>query len=789
MRPVFLPLPALLLAIVTLTLHAQSAPADEHARAAIAIAHAEGDTLIRRDFRIAPQPLPDAIREFTRQAGVQVRTEAEIPAVHSPGVVGRFTAQEALRRLIAGTDLTAEVVDDRTLALRAMTDAYELDPVEVVAPRATATSVISTATRTPTPLRDVPQAVTVVGHTLIADQAMLGMADVTRNIPGVTMGQGEGNRDQITMRGNNSTSTFFVDGMRDDVQYFRDLYNVERVEALKGPNALIFGRGTGGGVINRVSKEADWTPVRELTLQGGSYETRRGAVDVGQVVSDQVAFRFNGMYENSDRFRYDVNLERYGINPTVTVAAGENTRITANYEHFSDYRTADRGVPSFEGGPVETDVRTFFGDPAQSWSDASINVGTAALEHDLSPMVQVRTRLLFGDYNKMYQNVFPGAVDSTGTLVSMSAYNNRNDRDNLISQTDLTWRALTGGVGHTVLAGVELGRQVSHNLRNTGFFDNVATTVTAPLASPTISRAVTYRPGETDADNRVRVNSGGVYLQDQMTLTPYLQLIAGARLERFDLSFHNYRNAEDLERTDDLLSPRAGVVVKPVEPLSVYGSYSVSYLPSSGDQFSSLTATTETLEPEKFENYELGAKLDVASGVALTGAVYQLDRSNTTAPDPLDPARTVQTGSQRTRGIEVGASGNVTRAWQVAAAYALQDAEITARTAQAEPGAKVPVVPEHTLTLWNRYQLHRQWGVGLGVIYQDDMFASIDNTVTLPSFTRFDAGVFFSLNDHLRAQVNVENLFDEEYFITSHSNNNISPGSPRALRASMTAGF
>ena len=789
MRPVFLPLPALLLAIVTLTLHAQSAPADEHARAAIAIALAEGDTLIRRDFRIAPQPLPDAIREFTRQAGVQVRTEAEIPAVHSPGVVGRFTAQEALRRLIAGTDLTAEVVDDRTLALRAMTDAYELDPVEVVAPRATATSVISTATRTPTQLRDVPQAVTVVGHTLIADQAMLGMADVTRNIPGVTMGQGEGNRDQITMRGNNSTSTFFVDGMRDDVQYFRDLYNVERVEALKGPNALIFGRGTGGGVINRVSKEADWTPVRELTLQGGSYETRRGAVDVGQVVSDQVAFRFNGMYENSDRFRYDVNLERYGINPTVTVAAGENTRIAANYEHFSDYRTADRGVPSFEGGPVETDVRTFFGDPAQSWSDASINVGTAALEHDLSPMVQVRTRLLFGDYNKMYQNVFPGAVDSTGTLVSMSAYNNRNDRDNLISQTDLTWRALTGGVGHTVLAGVELGRQVSHNLRNTGFFDNVATTVTAPLASPTISRAVTYRPGETDADNRVRVNSGGVYLQDQMTLTPYLQLIAGARLERFDLSFHNYRDGGDLERTDDLLSPRAGVVVKPVEPLSVYGSYSVSYLPSSGDQFSSLTATTETLEPEKFENYELGAKLDVASGVALTGAVYQLDRSNTTAPDPLDPARTVQTGSQRTRGIEVCASGNVTRAWQVAAAYALQDAEITARTAQAEPGAKVPVVPEHTLTLWNRYQLHRQWGVGLGVIYQDDMFASIDNTVTLPSFTRFDAGVFFSLNDHLRAQVNVENLFDEEYFITSHSNNNISPGSPRALRASMTAGF
>ena len=191
---------------------------------------------------------------------------------------------------------------------------------------------------------------------------------------------------------------------------------------------------------------------------------------------------------------------------------------------------------------------------------------------------------------------------------------------------------------------------MSHNLRNTGYFDNVTTTVSAPLDDPTISHPITFRPSETDANNRVLARSAGVYLQDQVTLTPYLQLIAGARLERFDLDFHNKRTGEDLERTDDLLSPRAGVVVKPVEPLSLYGSYSVSYLPSSGDQFSSLNATTETLEPEKFENYELGAKFDVARGVALTGAVYQLDRENTSAPDPVDPSRTVQTGSQRTRG-------------------------------------------------------------------------------------------------------------------------------------------
>jgi catecholate siderophore receptor len=769
-----------------------TASAQDHASAAIAIAQAASDTTTRRTFRIAPQPLPAALEEFTRQSGLRVRADTEVPAVRSAGAVGRLTPTEALRRVVAGTGLVARAVDDETLAVQQENSgAYVLDPVEVVAkrPAANADGVTSTATKTSTPLRDVPQAVTVVSRKLIADQGMQSMADVARYVPGVTMGQGEGNRDQPTIRGNTSTSTFFVNGVRDDVQYFRDLYNVERVEGLKGANALIFGRGTGGGVLNRVTKEAEWTPTREVTVQGGSYGTRRGAVDVGQGVSETVALRLNGMYENSDRFRHDVSIERYGINPAVAFAAGADTRVTANFEHFYDYRTADRGIPSFRGLPAATDARTFFGDPSQSWSDARINVGTALIEHDATPALQLRNRTVYGDYDKMYQNVFPGSVDPTGALVSISAYNSRNDRTNLFNQTELTYRAATGSVAHTLLAGIEVGRQVSWNLRNTGFFDGTETSVTTPLDHPTISRPITFRPSETDADNRVRATTLGVYLQDQVALTPYLQLIAGARLERFDLTFHNFRNNEDLDRRDDLLSPRAGLVVKPVEPLSFYGSYSVAYLPSSGDQFSSLTATTETLEPEKFANYEVGAKLDVVTGLSLSAAVYQLDRTNTSAPDPVDPSRTIQTGSQRTKGFEFGAMGSLTSRWQVAAGYANQDAYITSLTSQAALGAKVPLMPRNTFSLWNKYQLHRMWGIGIGAIYQDRMFAAIDNAVTLPSFTRFDAGAFFTLSRELRAQVNVENVFDKRYFITSHSNNNISPGSPRAVRVSVTAGF
>jgi catecholate siderophore receptor len=231
------------------------------------------------------------------------------------------------------------------------------------------------------------------------------------------------------------------------------------------------------------------------------------------------------------------------------------------------------------------------------------------------------------------------------------------------------------------------------------------------------------------------------------------------------------------------------VLFKPVETVTFYSSYSVSALPSSGDQFSSLTVTTETLKPEKFTNYEIGAKWDILDRVSLAGAVYRLDRTNTTAPDPNDPTRAVQTGSQRTRGFELSVTGAVVSQWQIIGGYAHQNARVTSRTAAAPEGARVPLVPRNTASLWNRYQLTPALGFGLGVIYQDDMYAAIDDTVTLPGFTRFDAAVYYSLSRHLRFQVNLENLFDREYYATAHSNDNITPGSPRAVRMTVVTGF
>ena len=228
---------------------------------------------------------------------------------------------------------------------------------------------------------------------------------------------------------------------------------------------------------------------------------------------------------------------------------------------------------------------------------------------------------------------------------------------------------------------------------------------------------------------------------------------------------------------------------KPVAPLSVYGSYGVSYLPASGDQFSSLTNVTAQMKPEKFVNLEAGAKWEPWAGLAVTAAVYRLDRTNTRATDPNDPTRILQTGSQRTTGVEIGASGHVTRIWSVAGGYAYQDARVTSATTAAPEGAVVAQVPRLTFALWNQVQVHPAVGAALGIVARTAMFAAIDDAVTLPGYARLDAAVFVTVVKDVRLQINVENLLDRTYYANADSNTNISPGSPRAVRAALVARF
>jgi catecholate siderophore receptor len=662
------------------------------------------------------------------------------------------------------------------------------ETVHVTAPARYQAPAISSATRTMTPLRDVPQSVTVVTRELVQDQLMSSVSDVVRYVPGVTAHQGENNRDQVVLRGNSSSADFFVNGVRDDVQYYRDLSNLERLEALKGPNALMFGRGGGGGVINRVTKEPMFQALRDFSVQAGGYGNRRFTADLDQAISGSLAVRLNGMFERADSFRDEVEVERSAINPTVTIAPGPRTRLTFGYEHLRDTRVADRGITSVNGRPAGVDRSTFFGNPADSHVRLRVNVASANLEHRAQRFT-LRSRTLVGGYDRFYQNYVPGAVSADQSLVALTAYNNASDRTNVFSQADATTIVSTGRVRHTLIAGGEVGRQETDNFRMSGFFDNVASSVQVPLSNPTIDGPVAFRQNATDADNNVRATVAAVFVQDQVELSPRIQLLGGLRFDRFDLRYRNNRSGETLDRTDHLVSPRAAVTFKPVTPLSIYGSYGVSYLPSSGDQFASLTAVTQQLEPERFDNYEIGLKWDALPGLSVTSAAYRLDRLNSRSTDPNDPTRIVQTGSQRTNGFELGLNGRVTRAWRIAGGYAFQDAVVTRATTVAREGAIVAQVPRHTLSLWNNYQLHPRVAASLGLIHSSDTFAAIDNTVILPAYTRIDAGTYVSLTKRLRLQGNVENLFDEQYFPNANNNTNITPGSPRVLRVAMAVTF
>lgn len=704
--------------------------------------------------------------------------------------------------LVALAPLILALASQEAMAANAA-DAPQVSDVTVIAPRDDAYRAASTttATKTDTPLRDVPQAVTVITDELIRDQAMQTMADVVRYVPGVTMGQGEGHRDAPTIRGNSTTADFFVDGVRDDVQYFRDLYNVERVEVLKGPNAMIFGRGGGGGVINRVTKKADWSDERSFTAELGSWDHRRFTVDLAHPLNEAFAGRVVALYERSESFRDFVNVERWGVNPSIAWRNDQGLTVSLAYEHFEDDRTTDRGIPSFNGRPSPAPQGAFFGDPERSYATTNVDLVNLGVEYQVSDTLVVRNRTVYGDYDKFYANVFPsGAVAAVGGAPStypLQAYQNDSPRENLFNQTDVVWKTELAGMQHTVLAGLELGRQKTSNLRLTGHFNTVTGPTTLagnPFADP-IRRGLPIFFTNTggDANNRVKATVAAAYVQDQIEITPQLQLIAGLRFDSFDVDFTDLRASvtgrRDFSRQDDLWSPRLGLVFKPIEPVSLYASYSVSYLPSSGDQFSSLTATSEALEPEEFENLEVGLKWEVTPDLLFTAALYRLDRENTTSPDPTRPGQVVLTGAQRTEGFEAGLAGRITERWEVVGGYAWQDAEISSTTSAAPAGREVPLVPEHTFSLWNKYEFNDRFGAGLGIVHQTKMFASISNTVTLPGFTRVDAAMFVRLTDALQAQVNVENLFDKRYFPTSHGDNNILPGAPRALRVSLNASF
>ncbi len=664
---------------------------------------------------------------------------------------------------------------------------------------------ITSATKTETALVDTSQSITIITEKLMKDQAMQSMADVTRYLPGVGMANGEGNRDSPVFRGSNSASgDFYIDGIRDDVEYYRDLYNVERIEALTGPAAMIFGRGGSGGVINRVTKQADGKRQGVFDLTFGSYRNRRLTIDAGQPIGD-AALRVTALAEDSGGYQRNAEIKRSGINPTLLLRTGQATSIVLGLEHFQDDRVTDRGVPSLNGRPENLPVDAFFGDPERSKRPVTLRADafTAVVDHTFKTGAQLTNRTRYTDYDKFYQNYNAGAVNTSTQQVAISAYNNHQWRKNAFNQTDLVFDLVAGEVKHKILIGLEVGRQTTDYLRKTGTFNNgTQTTINVPLAAADAPLPVRYVLGATtsDRDGRSQATIAGIYAQDQLELSKAWQLIAGLRLDRFALDYHNNATSgllaptatspADLSSRDTLVSPRLGVLYKPWNTLSFYANYSVASFPRGGDQLSSLTTVNKGLKPEKFINLELGGKWEINPILLATMALYRLDRTNVAVTNPVTGIADQLVDGAGTDGVEVGIGGNITKHWSINGGYAYQDARLTATAlSTALKGNTVQNVPKNTFALWNRYDVNPTFGAGLGVIYRSASYASTSNVVQLPAFTRLDAALFYKIAHGFAMQLNVENVDNKKYYTYANGDNNITPGSPRAVRLSVHAAF
>lgn len=695
----------------------------------------------------------------------------------------------------------------------------DLDAVEVVDDRISDTQPVkgytattsTSATRTETPLIDVPQSITVITKDAVKDLSVQSLAEAVEYVPGVQAAQGEGNRDAIIFRGNQTTSDLFVDGMRDDVQIFRDLYNTENLEIVKGANGMVSGRGGAGGIINRATKQAGWDPVREIRASYGAYNHKRAQFDVGQGINDVAAFRLNGVFEDSDSYRSGVDLKRYGIAPTITLKPSDNTKIRLSYEYFKDERIGDRGFPSVRGAdntdlnnrPYDLeDYNRFFGNAALSPNESEVNAFSAFIEHDFENGFKLKNSTRYADYDKFYQNLYPSsAVRADGSL-RISSYRDDTDRENFTNQTDLIYTLKAGSVEHKLLGGFEFTKQDNFNSRVTpegGATFNVTTTNST--VDPTSVGAFTVDSRKQEVD----VDVFALYLQDQIKLSEQWQVIAGVRYDRVDIDYENLladpgpNREADIQ--DDLVSPRIGLIYKPLTNTSIYANYSLTKVPRAGDQLVDLrsnTAINALLDPEEFTNKEIGFKWDITPRLALNAAAYILERDNLLINDPNQAGEADLADGQETKGLELSLSGQVTNNWSVLAAITLQDGELTddivdenGETVSAS-GSTLANTPQRSLSVWNKYQINDIWAVALGVVSVSERLAALETNTSstiMPGYTRYDAAIFADFTDNLRLQINIENLTDKAYAMFAHNNNNITPGSPLTGRATLVYNF
>ena len=644
------------------------------------------------------------------------------------------------------------------------------------------------ALKTPVPVLDVPQSVSIITDEDIRKQGFREISDIVRYIPGVNTSQGEGHRDAVVFRGVRSTADFYMDGVRDDVQYYRSLYNLEQVEVLRGPNALLFGRGGTGGIINRVTKKAvvgeDFGSVDVGTDTFGSLDL---AFDYNVSGTDDSALRINVHTDSLANHRNFYDGERTGINPTMKFVMSDDTTLDLSYEHIDHERFIDRGVPTINGAPDESLIDIVFGTPEINTTTVEATIFRGTLSHVFSDARKGNLTVHKSSFEKMYQNLYASGYD--GTLVTIDGYRDPTERDNLIISGNLVNEIIVGSVKHTILVGAELIDTENNNLRYDTFWsttsdDNEVFDISRPMDFTVNAEGIatsvdftTSLKSKTRSD--IRVTS--LYIQDQIDLTDNIKLMIGGRHDSFDITVADIKNMTSESRKDTEFSPRAGLVFKPSEEMSLYWSFSQSFLPRSGEQYKALSATSARLDPDVFESNEVGLKYDISPRLNLTLSYFNSEQ--TRAERDNDTGENSEVRGLTVDGLEVQLKGQLTDRLDVMVGYSSLDGETSS-------GGEPREIPDHTFSLYAKYQVNDKYGWAFGMTRQGESKIKDNNpSLVLPEYTRLDLGAYYKLSNGLELQVNIENLNDELYFPHSHSTHQASVGEPFNARVSVRKQF
>ncbi|WP_273778618.1 MULTISPECIES: TonB-dependent receptor [unclassified Acinetobacter] len=626
----------------------------------------------------------------------------------------------------------------------------------------------STATKGLAELKDIPQIVNVVPQEILRDQTVTSMQGALQNVAGLSFSVGDGQRDQVMIRGFSAITDNYVDGVRDDALYYRDMSNVERIEVLKGPGSVLYGRGSAGGLVNRINKKPLDEKLHEVSLIGSSLGQKRAELDLAEIISDQVKVRLTGAIEDSDGYRHQSFLKREAIAPSLQWNVSDQTSILLQADYLHDDRLADQGFPMdpLTGKPVRTNTKTFYGalnGEEVGNVDTEVSSQTITLEHKFNDLLKYRGVARHYNYSLDREYSTDSHPSDPSQIVLIQNKRLRNE-DGIFLQNEISAKMKTPGLQHEVLIGVEYSKQHKDEILWQG------AKTTTNLYHPVLDYWIPINTATTARNNNSNeFENYALYLQDLITLNDKFKLLAGLRYD--DLS--QYRNDKTgktgiLDRTDHSLSPRIGIVYQPVSNLSLYASYNRSFQPLA-DAFV-LYKNSADLKPTKTENLEIGTKWDLSGRLNMTLAVFEMNQTNIQNQSPNDNTLAILAGEQKTRGAEVALTGQLTDQLSVLAGYSYLDGKIEKSTTGFS-GHHAALTPNHAANLWLKYQLNDQWFAALGGRAESSRFSAPDNKNLLPGYTVFNAALGYQTAQY-DVTLNLNNLLNREFFVSGHSGAN-----------------